>query len=198
MAENSTEQEMISDNSEIEETTTPETPHEENELIVEQRLKALESELEQARSEALQNRSDYLRAIAEMENLRKRTEKEKEKAHKFAIEGFANDLLTLADNVDRALAFVQANPEEFANLPPKVKSMLEGVHMLKGEIQRTFNKHGIQSIAVLNLPFDPNFHQAVSQVSDSTAASGSVVQELQTGYTLNGRLLRPSLVNVAQ
>ncbi|MBF0371686.1 MAG: nucleotide exchange factor GrpE [Magnetococcales bacterium] len=201
----STEDHPSRENPHVEETgsvkpedETKAAENDEPEQSPEERIKALEEELEQEKERSEGNRNDYLRAMADMDNLRKRTEREKENARKFALEGFSRDLLTLADNVDRALTAIRSNMEGEEELAPLIKSLAEGAEMIEGELQRTFAKHGIEKIEAAGKPFDANLHQAMTQVETEEAESGSVVQELQTGYLLNGRLLRPSLVNVAQ
>ncbi|MBF0295475.1 MAG: nucleotide exchange factor GrpE [Magnetococcales bacterium] len=170
----------------------------EAESAPEERIKSLEQELvrEQERSEA--RRKDHLTALAEMDNLRKRTEREMEKARKFALAGFARDLLTLADNVERALTAIRANLSDAGENPSLWQSLVQGVELIEKDLAGTFARHGIEKIEALKKPFDPNLHQAITQVDDAEAESGSVVQELQTGYLLNGRLLRPTLVNIAK
>ena len=107
----------------------------------EERLKALEKALEQEKERSEARRNDYLRAMADMDNLRKRTGREKENARKFALEGFSRDLLTLADNVDRTLTTIRANLDEEAEIPPLLKSLVQGAEMIEGELKSTFSKH---------------------------------------------------------
>ncbi|MBF0439944.1 MAG: nucleotide exchange factor GrpE [Magnetococcales bacterium] len=164
----------------------------------EERIKTLEEALAQEVERSEARRKEYLSTLADMDNQRKRNEREMEKARKFALTGFAKDLLTLADNVDRALTAIRANLTDGETYSPLLKSLIQGVEMMEKELSQTFVKHGIEKIKALNQPFDPNLHQAITQVDDTEAESGSVVQELQTGYLLNGRLLRPTLVNIAK
>lgn len=138
------------------------------------------------------NRNDYLRSVADMQNLRKRTARDVKNARSYAIEGFARDLLPVADNMSRALAALGGNDD------PVIRSLREGVEMVQKELDRAFSKHGLSKIEAINKPFDPNLHQAVVQIDDPEATPGQVVQEMQIGYTLNDRLLRPAMVGVAK
>ncbi len=164
----------------------------------EARLRELEEALARETARAEQNRNDYLRAVADMDNLRKRTGREKENVRKFALEGFSRELLTLADNVARALSAIRTGVDENPEGSEAMKPLVDGVEMIERELQAIFGRHGIESIEALGKPFDPHFHQAITQVEEHDAESGTVLAELQTGYILNGRLLRPSLVNVAK
>ncbi|MBF0179405.1 MAG: nucleotide exchange factor GrpE [Magnetococcales bacterium] len=164
----------------------------------EERIKTLEQALAQEVERSEARRKEYLSALADMDNHRKRNEREMDKVRKFALTGFARDLLTLADNVDRALNAIRANLTGGEEHSPLLKSLIQGVELMEKELSQTFARHGIEKIVALNRPFDPNLHQAITQVDDSEAEPGSVVQELQTGYLLNGRLLRPTLVNIAK
>ncbi|MBF0447762.1 MAG: nucleotide exchange factor GrpE [Magnetococcales bacterium] len=153
---------------------------------------SLEEQYEKMKEKAEANRNDYLRSVADMQNLRKRTARDIQQARSFAIEGFARDLLSVSDNMSRAVDAL-ADQEDAA-----IRSLMEGVEMVQKELNRAFEKHGLAKIVALNEPFDPNFHQAVVQIDAPDAESGQVVQEMQTGYTLNGRLLRPAMVGVAK
>ncbi|MGN7612334.1 nucleotide exchange factor GrpE [Magnetococcales bacterium HHB-1] len=166
--------------------------------VLQERLAALEEALAQEKKRSKSNHNDYLRAMADMDNLRKRTEREKERARKFALETFCKDLLTLADNIDRAIVAIRKNQKEIDTPTPLMKSLVKGTEMIEGELQRTLNKHGVEKIKAQGNAFNPNFHQAMTQVEDTEVESGCVVQELQTGYMLNGRLLRPAMVTVAK
>ncbi|MEO5350522.1 MAG: nucleotide exchange factor GrpE [Magnetococcus sp. YQC-3] len=153
---------------------------------------SLEAQLQAAQAQAEEQRAACLRAVAEMQNARKRFEREGQQARQYAIEGFARDLLTVADNLERALAAV---PKECS---AELKLFQDGVAMTQNELARAFGKHGVTRIQAMLEPFDPNLHQAVMQVEDAVAAPGTVVRELQSGYLLNGRLLRPAMVGVAK
>ncbi|MBF0463272.1 MAG: nucleotide exchange factor GrpE [Magnetococcales bacterium] len=153
---------------------------------------SLEAQLQAAQALAEEQRNACLRAVAEMQNARKRFERESQQARQYAVEGFARDLLTVADNLERALAAV---PKECT---PELKLFQDGVAMTQNELARAFGKHGVTLIKALHEPFDPNLHQAVFQVEETDAPAGTVVRELQSGYLLSGRLLRPAMVGVAK
>ena len=158
-------------------------------------LLALENEVSALREETARLRDQQLRALAEAENTRRRAEREKEDAGRYAIGRFAGDLLDVAENLNRALAAV---PREQIEQDEAVKQLYVGVEMIDTQLQDVFRKHGLVRIDPMGEKFDPNFHQAMFQVQDSTAAPGTVVQVMQAGYVLNGRLLRPAMVGVAQ
>lgn len=153
---------------------------------------SLSAQLEEAMATAEKNRNAYLRALADMQNLRKRSERENEQSRRFAIEGFARDLLPVADNLERALSAI---PEDSG---PELKALEDGVKMIQNELTRALEKHGVTRIEALNLPFDPNLHQAVVQMDAPALEPGMVAQVMQSGYLLNNRLLRPSMVGVAK
>ncbi|MBF0357786.1 MAG: nucleotide exchange factor GrpE [Magnetococcales bacterium] len=169
-----------------------------NEQSLEDRIKLLEDELLQEKKQSQTYHDNYLRMVADMDNLRKRTAREKENSRKFALESFAKELLTLADNVERALNTIRNSGDENEDMTPLLKSLFEGVEMIEVELQRTLNNNGIEKIKAEQTTFNPNLHQAVTQEESHEAESGTVLKELQTGYTLNGRLLRPTMVTVAK
>lgn len=146
----------------------------------------------QAQAKAEEYRNDYLRALADMKNLRQRTEREVQQARQFAIEAFSKDLLQVADNLERALAAIPASDD------PVSLALTDGVRMVATGLENTLKKHGVTRIQALNAPFDPNLHQAVMQVEDATVAPDLVVRELQSGYLLNQRLLRPAMVGISK
>ena len=135
-----------------------------------------------------------LRLLAENQNVRKNQEKEKEDILKYGSFNFASQILNLTDNLDRAFSIFKHN-EKF-----KDKEFLEitnGIELIEKELLSTLEKNNITYIDCLNKKFDPNFHQALSEI-DSEKEPGTVVEEVQKGYMLHDRLLRPSLVNVAK
>ena len=138
---------------------------------------------------------ELLRAHAETENVRKRGERMVADAHKFAASGFAKDMVGVADNLQRALHAVAANRRQDNDL---IDTVLTGVEAVERELVAAFQRHGIERIDPLDTPFDPNFHQAMFEVPDSGKPSGTIVQVLQPGYVINGRLLRPAMVGVAK
>ncbi|WP_279577041.1 nucleotide exchange factor GrpE [Planococcus ruber] len=142
---------------------------------------ALKEELE-----AEQNK--YLRLLADYDNFKRRSQKERQDAEKFRSQSLLADLLPVMDNFDRALS-VETKSEESA-------SLLKGVEMVQKSLLEAVKREGLEEIKALGEPFDPNFHQAVMQEKDETAEPGVVLMELQKGYTLKGRVLRPAMVKV--
>lgn len=128
---------------------------------------------------------------ADMENLRKRTAKELDEARKYAVVNFARDMLTVQDNMARAL---EAANQENADL----KTLKEGVNMVALQLTKTFEKFGVEKVKAVGEKMNPEFHQVMAEIEDEKAEAGTVVQEMQAGYTLNGRLLRPAMVATAK
>ena len=148
------------------------------------------------KEEAAAFKDRLLRLAAEMENLRKRTEREKAEATLYAASNFARDLLSVADNLRRAL---QALPEEERDHAGEVeKNLIAGVEVTERELLNVFQRHGIRRIEAVGQKFDPNFHQAMFEIPTSEKPPGTVMQELQSGYAVGERCLRPSLVGVAK
>ena len=141
-------------------------------------------------------KDQLLRALAETENVRRRSAKEKENASKYSITNFARDMLTVADNLRRALENV--SQDQFEEGSPEIKSLLEGVTMTEKELLSIFQKHGIQQISPMGEKFDHGFHQAMFEIESDDQPAGTVVQLMQSGYILHDRLLRPALVGVAK
>lgn len=137
-----------------------------------------------------------LRATAEMENLRRRTEREKAEATLYAASNFARDMLNVSDNMDRALGAVNDEQREAAD--DITRNLLDGVEMVRRELLNTFEKHGIQRIEPVGERFDPNRHQAMFEIPDPEAVSGTVVQVVQPGFVIGERVLRPAMVGVAK
>ncbi len=151
-------------------------------------------ELTRLQTEHAEMRDRVLRTLAEMENLRKRTEREVADARAYAVSTFARDLLSVADNLDRALSAVPPDDENVA-----LKSLVEGVAMTGRELQSTLAKHGVTKIEPApGEKFDPNLHQAMFEVPDPSQPSGSVVQVVVPGFAISGRLLRPAMVGVSK
>ena len=155
----------------------------------------LEAELTQALRENADMRDQLLRALADAENTRRRAAREKEDTAKYAINGFARDLLDTADNLRRAL---DAVPAEAKGGDPALATLVEGVEATERQMLSVFAKHGLEKVDPTGQVFDPNFHQAVFEVPNSGQAPGTVAQVLQAGYVLNGRLVRPAMVGVAK
>ena len=163
-----------------------------SEVTAEQaRIAELEAQLETAIQKAAEERERALRTAAEMENLRRRTELDVEKAHKFALEKFANELLPVLDNLERAIEL--ADKENDA-----LKPMIEGVELTLKSMQSGVAKFGLVALDPLNQPFDPNAHQAMSMVPSADVAPNTVIAVMQKGYDLNGRVIRPAMVMIAK
>ena len=137
-----------------------------------------------------------LRTMAEMENQRRRFEKEKQEAFEFGGFNFAAESLSLIDNIDRAIISFK-NDENLKN-NKDLNKIIDGIEVVKKDLVSIFKKNGIKSIECINKKFDPNFHQAMLEVENNTKEPGTVVQEIQKGYMMKDRLLRPSLVGVAK
>ena len=137
-----------------------------------------------------------LRTMAEMENQRRRFEKEKKEAFEFGGFNFAAESLLLIDNIDRAIVSFK-NDESLKN-NKDLNKIIEGIEIVKKDLVSIFKKNGIEAIECINKKFDPNFHQAMLELEDNTKEGGTIVQEIQKGYMMKGRLLRPSLVGVTK
>ena len=137
-----------------------------------------------------------LRSLAEMENLRKRTEREVADARIYGIAQFARDMLAVADNMRRALE--AASSELRASPQPGVKALVDGVELTERELVKALEKNGVRQFSPLGEKFDPNVHQAMFEVPDPSVPAGSVVQVVQPGYLIGERVLRPALVGVSK
>jgi molecular chaperone GrpE len=145
-------------------------------------------------AELAEYKDRLLRALAETENVRRRSQREREDASKYAIAGFAKDLLSAADNLRRAL---ESLPESEA-MDQRTRSLLAGVAATERELLGVFERHGIKRIDPKGEVFDHNFHQAIFEAERPDHPAGSVVEVLQPGYVLHDRLLRPAMVGVAK
>ncbi|MEZ5759415.1 MAG: nucleotide exchange factor GrpE [Emcibacteraceae bacterium] len=138
-------------------------------------------------------RDKLLRAVAEAENVRRRAEKEKADAANYAVTNFARDMLAIGDNLHRALDSIPENAE----LPEKIKNLIEGVRMTDRELHNIFERHGIHKIDPKGEAFDHNHHQAMYE-SETNDPDGTVIQVMQVGYKIKNRLLRPAMVGVSK
>ena len=141
-------------------------------------------------------KDQILRTLAEMENLRRRTEREVQDAKRYAVASFARDALTVGDNLRRALEAVPAETRAAADAV--VAALLDGVEMTERELLKALEKHGVRRIDPTGERFDPNLHQAMFEIPNPAVPSGTVVQVLQSGYVIGDRVLRPALVGVAK
>lgn len=152
-----------------------------------------EIDIEELQAQNKKLKEDYLRAFAELENTKKRCAQEIDKNNKYAISSFAKSLLSVADNLGRAISAASdsSNPEQ-------CDALLKGVELTQNELDKVFNKFGITKMNILNTVFDPNFHQVIQEVEDKEKPAGTIIAELQTGYMINGRLLREAMVVVTK
>ena len=155
----------------------------------------LERRLEQLQAENAELQDKHLRAIAEAQNVRRRAQQEVERERKFGIERFAKDILSVADNLGRALSALPSSPDA---LDPAVRNVVAGVQATQRELQSVLERHGVTRIEALGKPFNAEFHQAMMEIEDPSVPSGTVVQELIPGYLLAGRLLRAAMVGVSK
>ncbi|MFZ5704694.1 MAG: nucleotide exchange factor GrpE [Pseudomonadota bacterium] len=153
-----------------------------------------ESQAAQLQGEIEKLRNEVLYAQAETQNVRRRLEKEKADASAYAATGFARDMLSVADNLARALAAIPADLRE----DERIKSLLTGIDMTAKELDNVFQRNGITKIEAIGARLDPNRHQAMLEIPSADAEPGTVVQEMQGGYMIKDRLLRPALVGVAK
>ena len=153
-------------------------------------------EIAALRAEAEGQKDRALRALAEVENVRKRLERERDEARTYSVTRFARDFLTVADNLSRALAAVPADAR--AKADDSLKAVLDGVEATERELQAALARHGVKPIQAEGQRFDPHLHQAIAEVPAKGAEPGSVVTVVQPGYTIGERLLRPAMVTVAK
>lgn len=145
---------------------------------------------------AAEFKDKLLRTLAEMENLRKRTDREIAEARVYGVTGFARDVLAVADNMHRALATI--DEELHVASDPKLKALIEGVELTERELLKVLETHGVKKFSPEGEKFDPNVHQAMYEVPTSELLPGHVAQVIQAGYMLGDRVLRPALVGVSK
>lgn len=150
----------------------------------------LQEELDKARSETKAHQEQYLRTLADMENLRKRTQREKEELAKFANENILREILPVIDNLERAV--------EHAEQAESSDGLLEGVQMTLSQFSQVLDRFGVKPVESLGEQFDPNLHQAMGQLETDEYPANTVAQQMQKGYQLNERLLRPAMVMIAK
>ena len=149
-------------------------------------------ELSQLKEENQKLKDSFLRAYAEAENTKQRCQQEIEKNSKFAISSFAKELLGVADNLQRALSAVDDETKT------KCEAFIKGVELTQNELTKVFGKFGIKKLESLNKVFDPNFERVVQEVENKEKPAGTIIAELQSGYTLNDRILREAMVVVTK
>ncbi|MFH3481009.1 nucleotide exchange factor GrpE [Xanthobacter variabilis] len=155
-----------------------------------------EADKERMEAEIAALKDKYLRAFAEAENIRRRADKEVADAKVYGIASFARDMLTVADDLNRALATVDDEVKAQAEGP--VKALLEGIEITERALAQALEKHKIRKIEPRGEKFDPNLHQAMFEVPDPSVPNGTVVQVVQAGYVIGERVLRPAMVGVAR
>ena len=168
------------DNNDTNEEPAEEETQETEEDILKEEIKTLKEE--------------KIRVLAEMENLRKRFDREKIDSIKYGSINFARDILSPGDNLERALSAINQEEEH----PQSIKNLIEGLLMVKKELSTALEKNGITKIESLDKKFDPNLHQAMMEIENNDLEEGIVVQEIQTGYMMHDRLLRPAMVGVSK
>ncbi|OOF86412.1 nucleotide exchange factor GrpE [Rodentibacter ratti] len=156
------------------------------------RVQELEEQLKTQVEEASKKEQDLLlRTRAEIDNIRRRTEQDVEKAHKFALEKFSKDILNTIDNLERALATPTNTEDE------SIKALFDGVELTLKELISTVGRFGVEAVGVVGETFNPDLHQAISMQPAEGFESNQITAVLQKGYTLNGRIIRPAMVMVA-
>ena len=151
--------------------------------------------VEQLQAEKADLQDKQLRALAEAQNVRRRAQQDVEKERKFAVERFARDVLSVADNFGRALS---ALPADLGSLDPALRNVIVGIQATDRELQSVLERHGVTRIESLGKPFNAEFHQAMMEVENADVPHGTVVQELIPGYLIAGRLLRAAMVAVSR
>ena len=152
--------------------------------------------IEALNAENSQLKDRVLRTLAEMENLRRRTEREVSDSKTYAVTGFARDMLTVVDNLARALEHLPAEARAAAD--PQIQSVIEGVELTARDLEAMLGRHGVKRLDPKGQKFDPNFHQAIFEVPDETMPAGAVSQVVQSGWTIGDRVLRPAMVGVSK
>lgn len=186
--EQNTPNEQVLDEIEMEQAQTQDAETAEVVDPRDERIAQLEAQLAESLGGV---RDAQLRAQAEIENIRRRTELDVEKAHKFALEKFANELLPVIDSLERALEVAdKSNPE--------LAAMIEGIELTMKSLLDAVRKFGVEVVGDINVPFNPEVHQAMSMMESEEVAPNHVLMVMQRGYTLNGRLLRPAMVAVSK
>jgi molecular chaperone GrpE len=159
-------------------------------------VEAAPSEVETLQQENAGLKDRLLRSLAEMENLRRRTEREVADAKTYGVANFARDMLVVADNLRRALDHLPAETRESADAA--AKSLVEGVEVTERDFLSRLTRHGVKKLEPQGERFDPNLHEALFEVPDENVPAGTVVQVIESGYTIGDRVLRPAKVGVSK
>ncbi len=175
-------------------TENDETPEAEAGEEIVGEIVAEDDLIEALKAENQKLKDDFLRAYADLENNKRRCAQEIEKNSKYAVSSFAKELLSVADNLHRAIEAVSADGEGHEDCV----NLRKGVELTEAELMKVFNKFGIQKMEILGTVFDPNFHQVIQEVEDPEKPSGTIINELQTGYMINDRILREAMVVVTK
>ena len=152
-------------------------------------------ELMQLRNENAELKDRMLRALADAENTRRRAERERDEGRQYAVTSFARDMLSVADNFQRALDSLP--PDARADLSAQAKAVIEGIEATERQLLGVLERHGVRKIDAVGAKFDPHLHQAIAEVSGEGKPAGTVMNVVQTGYVIADRLLRPAMVTVA-
>lgn len=155
---------------------------------------ALDEALDRLREDLEVAKQEVLYAKAETQNVRRRMEKDVADARAYAATGFARDVLSVADNLSRAIDAIPAALRE----DDTMKGLVAGIEATQRELEKVFGQHGVTRIAAVGLPLDPNQHQAMMEIPSADHEAGTVIQEMQSGYMIKDRLLRPAMVGVAK
>lgn len=184
----------MSDAEDLSETAQQEDPVENIQILEDAPEPGPEEVAVRLEAEVAELKDQLLRAVAEMENIRRRAAREKLEASKYAIASLARDLLAVPDTLDRAVASI---PQD-VRAQDGVASLIEGMELTQRQLLGIFERHGVKPIHPMGEKFDPNFHQAMFEAPDTGQADGTIVQILQAGYVIGDRLLRPAMVGVAK
>jgi len=158
-------------------------------------ISALQADLDKKSAELADKQDQFVRAVAETENVRRRLEREKEETAKYAISKFAKDILSIGDNFQRAIAAV---PKEAVETDPVLKSFLDGMVLAERDYRAALERHGVKQIEPTGQPFNPHHHQAVMEQENTEVPTGTVLQVFQVGYLIDDRCLRPAMVVVSR
>ncbi len=164
------------------------------ETVVDENSDTNEDEIQKLKQEIENLKDQRLRAVAELENFRKRAEKDQSDALKYGIANFAKEIINIGDNIERAKSSIS----EEVRSNESIKSVVDGLDLIAQSTMATFEKIGIKKIESINQKFDHNLHQAMMEIEKNDCEPGTIVQELIPGYTLHDRLLRPAMVGVSK